>query len=312
MSTPIHEDTDIAGREIISTRTFDASLAQVWEGWTNPALLAQWWGPNGFTNTFSEFDLRPDGNWRFVMHGPDGRDYKNHSIFREITRHTRIVFDHVSPPCFQVTATFTNEAVKTRVTFRMLFDTVATCDAVKGFVVDCNEQNFDRFSALLKKVTATKTERAGTGRELVLTRIIDLPRELLFKAWTTRFTEWWGPHGMTTPFCEMDLRPGGVFRTLMRAPDGSEYPTKGVFLEVVENERIVFTDAFGPGWEPSPEIFFTAITTFEALPDGKTRYTARALHWTEENRAKHEKMGFHQGWGECLDRLVACAACLEN
>jgi len=152
MSAPIHAETDIAGREIISTRTFDFSLEQVWEAWTNPVLLAQWWGPNGFTNTFSEFDLRPDGQWRFVMHGPDGRDYQNHSIFREITPRARIVFDHVSPPCFEVTATFADEAGKTRVTFRMLFDTVVTCDAVKGFVVDCNEQNFNRFSALLGRV----------------------------------------------------------------------------------------------------------------------------------------------------------------
>lgn len=144
-------------------------------------------------------------------------------------------------------------------------------------------------------------------RELVLTRIIDVPRERVFKAWTSRLPEWWGPHGMTTPVCEMDLRPGGVFRTVMRAPDGTEYPTKGVFLEVAEPARIVFTDAFGPGWEPSPDAFFTAITTFEELPGGRTEYTARALHWTAANREKHEKMGFHQGWGESLDRLVACA-----
>jgi len=141
------------------------------------------------------------------------------------------------------------------------------------------------------------------SRELVLTRIIAAPPEQVFQAWTTRLSEWWGPHGMTTPFCEMDLRPGGVFRTVMRAPDGTEYPTRGVFLEITENERIVFTDAFGPGWEPDPEPFFTAITTFETLPEGRTRYTARALHWTVENRQKHEQMGFYVGWGESLDRL---------
>lgn len=141
--------------------------------------------------------------------------------------------------------------------------------------------------------------------ELTLTRLIDAPRDRLFKAWTRELSQWWGPHGMTTPFVEMDLRPGGVFRTVMRAPDGTEYPTKGVFLEIVENERIVFTDAFAPGWRPDPDAFFTAITTFETRPGGQTLYTARALHWTVENRIKHEKMGFHQGWGESLDRLAA-------
>ena len=150
--------------------------------------------------------------------------------------------------------------------------------------------------------------KPSSDRELLLTRVIDASRERVSRVWTTRLPEWWGPHGMTIPVCEMDLRPGGSFRTVMRAPDGTEYPTQGVFLEVVPNERIVFTDAFGAGWEPAPDILFTAITTFEALPGGKTKYTARALHWTVTNREKHEQMGFHQGWGESLDRLVAVAA----
>ena len=144
-----------------------------------------------------------------------------------------------------------------------------------------------------------------SDRELVVTRDIAATPARLYQAWTTQLSEWWGPHGMTTPYCEMDLRPGGVFRTVMRAPDGTEYPTEGVFLEVVKNERIVFTDAFGSGWEPAPDIFFTAITTFEPLPAGRTRYTARALHWTKANCERHERMGFHAGWGESIDRLAA-------
>jgi len=144
-----------------------------------------------------------------------------------------------------------------------------------------------------------------SDRELALTRIIAAPRERVFRAWTTRLAHWWGPRGMTTTVHEMDLRPGGVFRTGMRAPDGTDYPTKGVFLEVVEPERIVFTDAFDADWAPSPDPFFTAITTFEALPDGRTKYTARALHWSVANREKHEQMGFYQGWGESLDRLAS-------
>lgn len=151
---------------------------------------------------------------------------------------------------------------------------------------------------------ATTSCDPADDRELVLTRVIAAPPARVYHAWTKQLSQWWGPHGMTTPFVEMDLRPGGVFRTVMRAPDGAEYPTKGVFLEVVENKKIVFTDAFDTGWEPSTEIFFVAITTFESLPGGKTHYTARARHWTVENRAKHEKMGFHQGWGESLERLV--------
>lgn len=149
---------------------------------------------------------------------------------------------------------------------------------------------------------------ASANRELVITRIIDASCEHVYHAWVNHLPEWWGPHGMTTPVCEMDLRAGGAFRTVMRAPDGAEYATRGLFLEVVPNARIVFTDAFEPGWVPHPDAFFTAITTFEALPDGRTRYTARALHWTTANCEKHARMGFHQGWGESLDRLVACVS----
>lgn len=149
------------------------------------------------------------------------------------------------------------------------------------------------------------TASAVSDLELKITRVIAASPARLYQAWTRQLAQWWGPHGMTTPFCEMDLRAGGVFRTLMRAPDGAEYPTKGVFLEVVENERIVFTDAYAEGWIPCPNPFFTCITTFEALPRGRTRYTARALHWTVASREQHEQMGFHKGWGESLDRLVA-------
>jgi uncharacterized protein YndB with AHSA1/START domain len=139
-------------REIVTTRVFDAPRERVFEAWTDPDHLAQWWGPKGFTNTFEEFDLRPGGNWRFVMHGPDGVDYKNHSVFVEVVKPERIVFDHVSGPQFQVTATFAEQAGRTRLTFRMLFESAAKCEMVKGFAVEANEQNFDRLEVELEKM----------------------------------------------------------------------------------------------------------------------------------------------------------------
>lgn len=145
-----------------------------------------------------------------------------------------------------------------------------------------------------------------SSRELQITRIIAAPPERLFKAWTEQLPQWFGPHGMTTPVCEMDLRPGGLFHTVMRDPEGKEYDNAGVFLEVVPNARLVFTDAYVPDWQPVEKPFFTCITTFEPLPDGTTRYTARALHWTEEACRQHEAMGFHDGWGQSLDRFEQC------
>lgn len=154
---------------------------------------------------------------------------------------------------------------------------------------------------------ATLAATPAVSRELSVTRVIAASPARVFSLWTTRLCDWWGPHGMTTPVCEMDLRPGGLFRTVMRAPDGTEFPTQGVFLEVTAPERIVFTDAYAPGWAPVPDLFFTAVTTFDALPDGRTKLTARALHWTVAAREAHEKMGFHQGWGESYDRLAVLA-----
>jgi uncharacterized protein YndB with AHSA1/START domain len=147
-------------------------------------------------------------------------------------------------------------------------------------------------------VSATHATAASplSNRELVISRIISASRKRVFKAWTTRLPQWWGPHGMTTPACEMDLRPGGAFRTVMRAPDGTAYPTRAVFLEVVDDERIAVADAFDVGRLPSPEAFFTAITTSDAAAAGRTKFTARALHDTVANRVRHEKIGFHPGW----------------
>jgi uncharacterized protein YndB with AHSA1/START domain len=147
-------------------------------------------------------------------------------------------------------------------------------------------------------------------RELVLTRLIDAPREKLFRAWTEPelLKQWFAPLPFTTPVAEIDLRPGGANRIVMRDAQGNEYPNHGVYLDIVKNERIVFTDAYTKAWEPSENPFMTVIVTFEDAGDGKTNYTARALHWTAADRETHEKMGFHQGWGQCTDQLAALAA----
>jgi uncharacterized protein YndB with AHSA1/START domain len=153
----------------------------------------------------------------------------------------------------------------------------------------------------------TTTEATPTSdRELVLTRIIDAPPEKVFKAWTDPelLKQWFAPRPFTTPVAELDVRPGGANLIVMRDPQGNEYPNRGIYLEVVENERLVFTDAYTRAWEPSKKPFMTVILTFEDQ-GGKTKYTARARHWTVADREAHEKMGFHEGWGQCADQLEA-------
>jgi uncharacterized protein YndB with AHSA1/START domain len=101
----------------------------------------------------------------------------------------------------------------------------------------------------------------------------------------------------------MDLRPGGSNLIVMRNPEGEEFPNPGVYLEVIKNKKLVFTDAYTSAWVPSEKPFFTAVITFDD-ENGKTRYTARAIHWNVEDRKKHEEMGFYEGWGICADQLA--------
>ena len=147
--------------------------------------------------------------------------------------------------------------------------------------------------------------------DLVLERIVDVPPELVWLAWTTpeHICKWFTPKPWTTTSCEIDLRPGGAFKSVMCSPDGKEFPNVGCYLEIVPNRRLVFTDALLPGYRPSANPFFTAVIEIE--PAGKgTRYRATAIHRDEESRRKHEEMGFHTGWGAALDQLVALAKTL--
>jgi uncharacterized protein YndB with AHSA1/START domain len=160
-----------------------------------------------------------------------------------------------------------------------------------------------------KRMTTIVEANPSSDRELVLCRIIDAPREKVFRAWTDPeiMKQWFAPLPWTTPHVEVDLRPGGANLVVMRSPEGTDYPNPGIYLEVVPNEKLVFTDAFTKAWEPSGKPFMTAVLTFEDAGSGKTKYTARALHWTVEAREEHEKMGFHEGWGQCAEQLEKTA-----
>ncbi|MEO7774334.1 MAG: SRPBCC family protein [Steroidobacteraceae bacterium] len=150
--------------------------------------------------------------------------------------------------------------------------------------------------------------------DLVLERIVDVPREAVWKAWTipARLMQWFTPVPWKTVACEIDLRPGGVFSTTMQSPEGQLFPNLGCYLEVIENERLVWTNSLGPGFRPLAlpsgqtcgDLYLTAILTLASTGKG-TRYTARALHGDTAGRGKHEAMGFAEGWGTALDQLVA-------
>lgn len=141
-----------ADSEIVSSRIVNATAELVFKAWSDPEHLKNWWGPAGFTNTFDEFDFRVGGKWRFIMHGPDKGNYPNECEFIKIEPPSLIAWKRISKPLFKVVATF--EAIslnQTKIVFRMVFDTAAECNKLKAFVVDKNEENFDKLENELRK-----------------------------------------------------------------------------------------------------------------------------------------------------------------
>ncbi len=137
--------------EIVTTRVLPAPPEQVFRAFSDPARLARWWGPAGFTNTFHAFDFTPGGAWTFVMHGPDGVNFPNESRFVEIVVPERIVLDHVVSPLFRATFLFAAAEGGTHVHWTMRFEDAATCAKLARFVADANEQNLDRLAGVLRE-----------------------------------------------------------------------------------------------------------------------------------------------------------------
>jgi len=146
--------TESADREIVARRVFDAPRELVFKMWTDPQHVAKWWGPKGFTNTIHEMDVRPGGVWQFVMHGPDGVDYKNKNVFIEVVKPERLVYDHVTGPQFHVTVTFAEQGNKTELTVRMLFESATQRDKVaKEFgAIEGLNQTLERLEECLAKL----------------------------------------------------------------------------------------------------------------------------------------------------------------
>lgn len=156
------EVSTASDREIVITRLFEAPRELVWKAWTDPKHLVHWWGPKGFTNTFQEIDVRPGGVWRFVMHGPDGRDYQNKIVFAEIVKPERLAYSHGGdegePVQFRVTVTFAEEGGKTRLTMRSVFPSAEERDRVvkeHGALEGAN-QTMDRLAEQLAKMESVR------------------------------------------------------------------------------------------------------------------------------------------------------------
>ncbi|HUM52787.1 MAG TPA: SRPBCC family protein [Chitinophagales bacterium] len=150
-----HEFATTPDCEIISDRILNAPVEKVYNAFANPEHLKNWWGPNGFTNTIHEFDLRVDGKWRLTMHGPDKGNYNNESVFLKIIPNELIYWQRVSKPLFQMAIIFNKITENTsKITFRMMFDSAEECNKIRPFAPEKNEENFDRLESELTKMTS--------------------------------------------------------------------------------------------------------------------------------------------------------------
>src|SRR5215469_2694594 len=284
-------------RELTITKLLNAPVELVWKVWTDPEHIKYWWGPNGFTNTISEMAVKPGGDWNLIMHGPDGKDYKNKSVFKEVIKNEKIVYEHVSFPKHQSTITFTKKGNKTLIAIQMVFETAEERDnTIKTFKADIGlKQNIYRLEGYLRKVSAEK--------EVTLSRLINAPREMVFKAWTDReqLKKWWGPKGFTNPVCEIDSTPGGTILIHMKAADGTMHPMDGEFHEIVEPEKIVFTSA---ALNKMGERIFEVLNTVTFHDEnGKTRLTLHAAISNSTDEGKPYLDGMNEGWSQSTDRL---------
>jgi uncharacterized protein YndB with AHSA1/START domain len=311
-ATDAASNATIASRAIVGSRVFDAPRELGWKAWTDPRHIARWWGPNGFQNTIHRMDVRPGGAWEFVMHGPDGRDYANKIIYREIVEPERIRYSHVSGPLFEATVTFTAEGRKTRVDMEMLFESAELRDRVASEygAVEGLQQTLDHLAGELRVM--------ATGA-FVISRTYAVPRDLMWKVWTDEehLAKWFGPKGTTLFHSKNDLRPSGTYLYGMRAPNGEEWWGRWVYREIVKPEKLVFTISFADAdgnvkqhpVDPKWPLQWLSVVTFSES-GGRTTVT---VHWTllqdatAEERATFEA-GFDSmngGWSGTFEQLTS-------
>ena len=155
------------------------------------------------------------------------------------------------------------------------------------------------------EINPCDTDGVAHAFDLVLERVIDAPPEKVFRAYTdpSILSQWFAPKPWSISDMVLEPRPGGRFNFVMHGPDGERFPNSGIYLEIVENRRIISTDALTPDWKPAGAPFMVARIDLEPTGDGRTRYRATASHWTEAAMKQHEQMGFHDGWGQVADQL---------
>lgn len=297
------------------TRVYDAPVKAVWKAWTDPVETAKWWGPRGFTITNLSKDLRPGGHWSYIMHGPDGVDYPNRTLYYEVEECAKLVYDHGGsedrPPLFRVTVTFSESQGKTTMRMRMTLATVDVARETRKFIRKAGgDATWDRLDEYLGQ-TVSKEERFS------INRTFEAPIDLLFKMWTDpkHFAQWLPPTGMNMEFLNADIRPGGSTFYVM-SNDQMKMYGRAKYLEIDPPNRLVYTQEFcderggmsrhpmAPTW---PETMLTVVQ-FQAESPEQTRVQ---VTWRPHGRFTDEELatfvaaraGMTLGWTGSFDKL---------
>ena len=310
--------------EIRIVRIYDAPVALVWDAWTDPAQVAQWWGPRGFTITTHAKDLRPGGTWEYTMHGPDGTDWPNFTRYHVVEPQARLEYDHGASsadakPMFRVTATFRDVDGKTELDMRMAFATADEARQTKAFIKPMGgNTTWDRLAEYLEKEVS--------GQEIFLiARSFDAPIATVFDMWTTpdHVAAWLPPAGFTMTFRHADIRTGGDAAFSMTNGDVTMF-ARHEYRQVRRPDLLVYTQSFTdehgslsrhPGAPSWPETTLVTVNFTEEGP-AETRVTVRfdvygAATAEEVAVFAGERAGMSRGWNgsfDALDGLLAEAA----
>lgn len=302
--------------ELYINRIYDAPVKMVWDAWVDPKQVAQWWGPRGFTLTTKSKDVKVGGTWVYTMHGPDGVDYPNKTVFLEVEKYSRLVYDHGAnddrPAMFRVTVNFTEINGKTKMEMTMALPTPEAAVEAKKFIKKAGgDSTWDRLAEYLAAETLNKDV-------FVTNRSFNAPVNVMFDMFTDpqHVSQWLPPTGFTMNYIKADIKPGGTSFYCMSGPGGMKMYGKANYKEIVKPHRIVYTQIFcdekenvtrhpmAPTW---PETMLTTVI-LTAESDNSTRVSILWEVYGEATPIEREtfhkaKAGMTQGWGGSFDKL---------
>lgn len=301
------------------SRVYDAPLQAVWEAWTVPEEVAQWWGPRGFTLTTHSRELRTGGHWHYTMHGPGDTDYENTTQYLEVVPRQRMVYDHGGhkdrPPLFRVTALFTERNGRTQLDMSMAFATPEVAAEMRSFIKKAGgEATWDRLAEYLGK------QQTG-AEQFFIARTFDAAIERVYEMWTNpdHLAQWLPPTGATMRFLRAEPRIGGTSFYSMTMANGTVFYGRLSYLELESPSRIAYTQQFcdekeqvigAPFFAHWPRTMLTTVELVSEAPD----VTHVCLRWEPQDASTadiaefvNQRGSMTMGWTGSFDKLEALA-----